>query len=1092
MQGRIGDCVLNSVNYAPDRADDLEDLLSSVLEDELDAPFIRSGRFLRAAAALVNRGKRLSLLISQLCAGADSTVFLPGRPIYILGSQYLFDQSWETLSPADAPRPWSIDQPVVRMVANATSYTPLNRRKDRLNVTVVSARANWSRDIPPRQITLQLKAMQRSGFNLGLGVVKPAYPNEIEASLPPLSELGNNSPGTHILHIDTHGLLLSYENFVRDYADLRARFEQESWGRCIPPYAGFKAFVLINGVDRSGRLAPMPVTGEEIAGLCRAAGIELVVLNACQAASGAAEGGIALDLIRSGVPDVIAFRHKVTAEGAEFFVPALYAALAQGLHVADACCRARAVLYEHRVRRRENDEFLFPDWSSVVHYASRPVEPHSPVFGIASELPPAPRGSLPEPLEWALLHIQDLIFKMRLSSVLPQGAEAATPRPIVLFGPIGAGAETLLIETADWLAATDLQVSGATVFDLGSGLNAALQAYFGEDTTGWSHDAIIQRVLAKWGPSQAFGFINFDLGTDNGAIGGTDRSRILALIAALPQRELVTLLHSSRDLNRDREKVALGMPFHAVPCGSVSTADVERWMSPIFSAAEDDMDAAVARLLCWMCASHIDLMQIVRSCGSPRERADMLSFLVTGARTEPGGDERFSDLRGQTLARWDSLPAGGDRDSLVIAIAALGSGIIARDLTQIGRPIGGAIVPSMPAITLQSAASLLNDLLNHSLADSPAAAQLPAYSVFRLSPLLRPLARRGLAPEMLEQLDDWTVAFAAEKIDFFSRERIERRDELQLAIFVEYAWSLFAIALWLAQTSTARAAVLAPAVRRAVQVGWWPAYFDITALFSESLSDDPAKRGGTEGAEADRQRDAVDALFGQAIDQQRNGNFARSKALLAEAIQRLGGNKTDLRFSDLHYQLGTVLIDLGDFDAAAEALSTAEQNAAQNFVAPGTLANVLYEQGVVAKNRGRWTAAEERFKSAVQKARALGSNELVSLCFQELAEWEIRLVPLAAGGGEFPAQIAQHREMHLREAESYLTAAQKAAANAEGPADQAAPVQLLHAKIDAARGRFSEARKSAENAETLFRETKDPREREARNFIRLLGYFGTG
>src|SRR5437899_5692820 len=100
LKGCIGNCVLNSANYAPDPADDLEDLLSGVLEDELDAP-------VRAAAALQNRGKRLSLLICQLCAADDSTVFLPGRPIHILGSQYLFDQAWEALSPANAPRPWS-------------------------------------------------------------------------------------------------------------------------------------------------------------------------------------------------------------------------------------------------------------------------------------------------------------------------------------------------------------------------------------------------------------------------------------------------------------------------------------------------------------------------------------------------------------------------------------------------------------------------------------------------------------------------------------------------------------------------------------------------------------------------------------------------------------------------------------------------------------------------------------------------------------------------------------------------------------------------------------------------------------------------
>ena len=98
-------------------------------------------------------------------------------------------------------------------------------------------------------------------------------------------------------------------------------------------------------VDEAGQV--QWVTGEQFQHLLSGTpGVQLIVLNACHGGSTAANN-IALDLVYSGFPYVVAMQGEITQDAARYFIQAFYKALQEGRSLDYAVAAGRFVIYAH-------------------------------------------------------------------------------------------------------------------------------------------------------------------------------------------------------------------------------------------------------------------------------------------------------------------------------------------------------------------------------------------------------------------------------------------------------------------------------------------------------------------------------------------------------------------------------------------------------------------------------------------------------------------------------------------------------------------------------------------------------------------------
>ncbi|MEP3334025.1 CHAT domain-containing protein [Sedimentitalea sp.] len=1065
-----------------DAADQLPSVISDALERDLNAPYLRSARYKRAVDGIARRGLTQGTLLNRMCE--DSLALSRACALNLFGDAALFDYLWEAVLSDERGLPVAIEKPVVRVVSGSRPY-PARLHKDGVRVVAISARVNWSTDIPPRQVTGPLRQVQSDTAVLRIGVIAPAYPNEIEASILPVPGLEDPRAGGPVLHIDAHGILLSYVQLMSRYEEIRAPFVQQSWGLKVEPYSGVKSFALINGLSAAGDLIELPVSGEELGGLCRQAGVPLVILNACQAASELAEGGLAADLVKFGVPDVIAFRHMVTADSAATFVSEVYSALAQGASAAQACCLARAALYERGVAALPEGAHPFPDWISLVHYSANPSKDILQPISLARPDWCASSASLPIPLEWALLKTQEVIYQMRLSRHAPEFAGLPSPRPIVLFGPIGAGAEALLMDTTAWLANTDLQVSGATVFDVGEGLERAVRLYLPEADESWSDDQIADSIVERWGPMQAVGFLNLELALDSGKIDRSEYGRIMRLAAILSSRVGPCLVHSSRDLFAKPFSDALGVSVPMMTCWPTKNNAIVEWLSADRSEDDDREDVAVTILLAWISAGFVDVAAIAKGCSGPEQRKVLLDHMVFGTRLSHPSQELWI-LHTQILARWKVVSREANTDLLLPLVAGVASGISVGELAQVGRSIGGERFPLIPRVSFKEISPIQAELLRHGLisectADiSQCRDEESRFRALRLNPFLRPLALAGLSEELRDELSRWTVSWAIDKIHYFSNDWLKPEKRPSVEIYIEHAWPLFAVAIWSARLNSVQSTNLRAAIDRAWAIGWWPRDVDLRMLLQPD-----------DDANAQDEQSEFYRLWQRATNLQMQGDFEEARNLLFLAIESIGGEAGGHQYYAAQYRLGTLSLDLNDLSLASEHLRIAAEGAAYEFVAPDTLAHIVYEQGILARKRGREESALERFKSSINLAHKLGLQHLLLLNFQELTDIELAKIPIVMSDCS-NSELESDWRNHIAQAEAYLRSAHDAKKRLNEPSPEEGTMLLLEARILAARSDFSEARKKALRALEAYHSWDDHRTKAVTNFLALLDVMGLG
>jgi len=107
--------------------------------------------------------------------------------------------------------------------------------------------------------------------------------------------------------------------------------------------AGARAYLRF--VDQADQ--PQWVTGEQLQHLLSGApGVQLIVLNACHGGSVAANN-IALDLVYSGFPYVVAMQGPITQEAARHFIQAFYTELQRGQAIEAAVAAGRFAIAAH-------------------------------------------------------------------------------------------------------------------------------------------------------------------------------------------------------------------------------------------------------------------------------------------------------------------------------------------------------------------------------------------------------------------------------------------------------------------------------------------------------------------------------------------------------------------------------------------------------------------------------------------------------------------------------------------------------------------------------------------------------------------------
>lgn len=213
----------------------------------------------------------------------------------------------------------------VRRRASMTVAPPLNRN-------VLHVIAHHDNDAPRYHIDESLRQMEREIIPKALGsdsyhlVQNPGSVEQLQEAL--------STGDYHIMHFLGHGEMAN-----KVHEQLGNRDPVSAWHR------GYLRFF-----DRDGK--PQPTTGEQLeVRLQFTPSVQLVVLNACHGNSSFLDANmsiaartIALDMVRSGLPYVVAMQGQITQEAAKHFIQAFYKTLQAGHDIAYAVAVGRAMI----------------------------------------------------------------------------------------------------------------------------------------------------------------------------------------------------------------------------------------------------------------------------------------------------------------------------------------------------------------------------------------------------------------------------------------------------------------------------------------------------------------------------------------------------------------------------------------------------------------------------------------------------------------------------------------------------------------------------------------------------------------------------
>ncbi len=1004
--------------------DKFERRLQKHLEEFHHAPFFDRADDRKTIEYIAQRGQNLAQSAFSALAGRAIDVLKDDWILEIVGGESLFGQAWETLRMEQDGPPLALKHPIVRRIPNTQGIAPAPSRADGARVLVFTSRSDPALERPPRLITGPLAAIaEASGGRLKLASI--VAPDPIR--LAELLRRGRREPQCEILHIDGHGVQLPFDAYARMNTSGRTIFERTLGLRPLPQYAGSRAFVLFDWGD-----GPVAVDGAQLASLGIGLGVRAIVLNACRAGAVGVAGALACDLVRAGIPDVVAVRHNLTERGAELFAIGFYASVANGHDVTRSVCAARASMFARRLRRTGHEDVEVHDWLSVVHYAAvAGHEPHGLTGIAAGASDPLTEISWPQMFvsgEWAVFAAQ---------KQLAQRWMKGPRRHAILFvGPMGAGMESLAAATADWLSRTDPWWGGSLYVD-------ARQILGTEE----SQRPALWRDTAKAVIGQD---ANVILAVPDGELVDLDEKdqfdALAGFLRAMCEHDVLVVLSLSQT------------PFSddSVPFSATQIAVFPLDFSEIFDAVcEGSVMPSARRLALYCVAGHF--AEISGTIGDLPEHLaeEALDYFVLGLRPSPGCEARIAPLRDRVLHRLGPRvltgegQAGDASDPAGPLVSVLGSGISVFDLERFDRPFGNP-GPTGVDDRFRSRAKRCIEYIAAGLASYPDPRRSPnewheqTPKGWFVNPHLRPYFRSTMTAAELERLDRWALGYADFKLralrNTFDNQLTSESLREEMRAYFNIGIPFFIATLWMARRRSWDASKLLREVSLARKAGLWPSALEAQTIAGQQMEQEA-------DATSDEETPFSAAL--QAALSHRDSRQRADAIRCAEAA--IGLAETDQAKAISLEILGTIYVDQGDSDLAERQFQEAERIIRK--VGPRErLGEIIYQRAGILQAKShedepRWQDAKARYREAVETGLATGQLDLVCRCFANMADMELKIMPAGMDPSEHPAWLTRN----LLQAEDYLNRADSAAREAGSFEERQIMLIALRARLAAVR-----------------------------------------
>ena len=190
-----------------------------------------------------------------------------------------------------------------------------------------------------------------------------------------------------------------------------------------------------------------PVPAPDLAAILKAAGVPVVVLNACRSGGIGKdlEAAVATRLLRDGCAAVVAMAYSVYAVAAAEFMATFYERLFAGDAVATAVTAGRRRLFKHSGRPSPKGNMPLADWLAPVHYLRHEVSfPQARASRQEARAPEVSARAL-DPVG-AFIGRDDAFYELEIATRLQ--------RVVVLHGQAGTGKTELAKAFGRWLRAT--------------------------------------------------------------------------------------------------------------------------------------------------------------------------------------------------------------------------------------------------------------------------------------------------------------------------------------------------------------------------------------------------------------------------------------------------------------------------------------------------------------------------------------------------------------------------------------------------------------------------------------------------------------
>ena len=386
---------------------------------------------------------------------------------------------WEFMQdPSTGLRPALQAHSFVRNVPDAFIIPPRINHANVLRILLIVCRPQGRKDVPFRSVATHLT---RLGFQ---------EPDKVEVDLlrPPtfaglastLRSARRDGRPYDLVHFDGHGVYF-------DAGKLAGSDPTASFLSPIEP--GKRGYLIFEDPDdpRNNQL----VDGAAFGSLLMGTGSHMIVLNACSTAqvsdiprsyqtSSADEredgsslttvgsvirdyrapvrayGSFAHEVMRIGVPAIVAMRYSIYAVTAAQFVGALYGALLDGTELGEAVNAGRNNLFEQPYRNVARHRMRVQDWVVPVLYEQAPMrflsKPLLRKRTVSAERARAVRQRLA--ISASLPGEPDVGFWGRDDAILEIDRAFDRNSVVMLWGPRGSGTSATVVEFARWYALT--------------------------------------------------------------------------------------------------------------------------------------------------------------------------------------------------------------------------------------------------------------------------------------------------------------------------------------------------------------------------------------------------------------------------------------------------------------------------------------------------------------------------------------------------------------------------------------------------------------------------------------------------------------